>query len=169
MKQHSIWGHWPPDLPKHGVQPSAVWIAWISSAFFIFPGVSPSDLAFVLSSGILMDFSAVSTAGIPCLLFTSCARVGILWKTSPAIFQYLCQSHIRRQEYEADMPMVRLANSAKISFDDLSGQLTEKVVYQAVLLQVPGLPWVLGRKFHSHSLILSGWTSLKDNCPLSAL
>jgi hypothetical protein len=69
MKQHSVWEQWPPDLPKHGVLPSAVWIAWMSPAFFIFPGVRPSDLAFALISGILRDFSAVFTAGIPCLLF----------------------------------------------------------------------------------------------------
>ena len=64
IKQQSIYEHWPPDLPKHGVHPSAIWIECIRSAFFIFPGVIPSALAFVFISGIPNRFSAVFVNGI---------------------------------------------------------------------------------------------------------
>jgi hypothetical protein len=52
------------DLPKHGVQPSATWIAWMSSGFFIFPGVIPSAFAFIRISGIPICFSAIFVVGI---------------------------------------------------------------------------------------------------------
>lgn len=73
IKQQSVYGHWPFAVPKQGVQPSATWIAWISSVFFIFPGVIPSPLAFILISGIpirffVARFFATFVADIPYLL-----------------------------------------------------------------------------------------------------
>ena len=64
IKQQLVYAHWPPDLPKHGVHPSATWIACIRSVFFIFPGVSPSAMAFILISGISIRFSAIFVEGI---------------------------------------------------------------------------------------------------------
>ncbi len=46
LKQQSGYWHSPSELPKHCVQPSAAWIARISSAFFILPCFTPSDFAF---------------------------------------------------------------------------------------------------------------------------
>ena len=64
IKQQSARSHWPFDFPKQGVQPSAIWIACISSVFFILPGVTPRALAFFLTSGILIHFSNTFTGGI---------------------------------------------------------------------------------------------------------
>jgi hypothetical protein len=61
--------HSPFDHPKHGVHPSAVWIAWIRSAFFILPGVIPSCFALLFISGIPIRLSATFVAAILCLLF----------------------------------------------------------------------------------------------------
>jgi len=71
IKQQSVFVHSPFDHPKHGVHPSAVWIAWIRSAFFIFPGLIPSFFAFVFISGIPIRFSATLVAAILCLSFYS--------------------------------------------------------------------------------------------------
>jgi hypothetical protein len=59
------------DRPKHGVHPSAVWIAWIRSVLFILPGVIPSPCAFFLISGILTGFCATFVAAIFCFSFYS--------------------------------------------------------------------------------------------------
>jgi hypothetical protein len=64
IKQQSIYGHCPFDLPKQGVFPSAVWMAWINSGFFIFPGSIPSSLAFIFISGMVMRLSATFVAVI---------------------------------------------------------------------------------------------------------
>jgi hypothetical protein len=68
IKQQSVFEHWPFERPKHGVYPSAIWMAWISSGFFIFPGFIPRDFAFVFISGIPKLFLATIVAGIFCLL-----------------------------------------------------------------------------------------------------
>jgi len=41
------------------MHPSAIWTAWMSSAFLIFPGFNPSVLAFIRISGIPIRFSAI--------------------------------------------------------------------------------------------------------------
>jgi hypothetical protein len=46
------------------MHPSAIWIAWTSSAFFILPGFNPSDLAFIRISGIPIRFSVFFVVGI---------------------------------------------------------------------------------------------------------
>jgi len=74
IKQQSTFAHWPFDLPKHGVQPSAIWIQWIISAFFIFPGVTPSPLAFSFMSAIVILFGFTFVAGIFFLSLLSGAR-----------------------------------------------------------------------------------------------
>jgi hypothetical protein len=64
MKQQFVWMQRPFDLPKHGVYPSAFWIAWISSGFFMFPGANPRALAFAFISGMPIRFSANFVEGI---------------------------------------------------------------------------------------------------------
>lgn len=64
IKQQTVYSHWPPDFPKQGVKPSAIWIAWISSVFFILPGIIPRALAFFLISGIFRNFSNTFTGAI---------------------------------------------------------------------------------------------------------
>jgi len=64
IKQQSMFPHWPFDLPKHGVQPSVVWIEWMSSAFFIFPGLMPRASALFLISVIVIRFCFTFVAGI---------------------------------------------------------------------------------------------------------
>lgn len=64
IKQQSLYEHWPSDLLKHGMHPSANWIAWMSSAFLTFPDFKPSDLAFIRISGIPNRFSAIFVVGI---------------------------------------------------------------------------------------------------------
>lgn len=64
MKQQSVWGQNPFEWPKHGMQPSATWMAWMSSAFFILPGFSPRALAFILMSGKVIRLSVTSVVGM---------------------------------------------------------------------------------------------------------
>jgi len=56
IKQQPLFPHSPFDHPKHGLQPSAVWIEWISSAFFIFPRLTPRPSALSFISGIVIRF-----------------------------------------------------------------------------------------------------------------
>jgi hypothetical protein len=64
IKQQSVYEHCPFEFPKQGVQPSAVWMEWISSAFFIFPGVMPRVPAFFLIPVIVIRFCFTFAAGI---------------------------------------------------------------------------------------------------------
>jgi hypothetical protein len=78
MKQQSMFPHSPFDHPKQGVLPSVCWIAWISSAFFVFPGVMPRPLAFSLILDIFMDF--VNTFTVDILFYLSILSILALCK-----------------------------------------------------------------------------------------
>jgi hypothetical protein len=54
MKQQSPLPQSPFDQPKQGVYPSQLWMVWISSVLFFFPGVIPSFLALFLILLIVM-------------------------------------------------------------------------------------------------------------------
>ncbi len=68
IKQQSVYGHSPLDVPKHGVHPSATWTAWISSGFFFLPGIIPRALAFSFTSGIVIRLSPILIVCIRYLL-----------------------------------------------------------------------------------------------------
>lgn len=78
IKQQSVYEHWPFDVPKQGVHPSAVWIQWISSVFFILPGFIPRPSAFFLILGISISifFFAAFVANILHSPFGSSLELG---------------------------------------------------------------------------------------------
>jgi len=54
IKQQSVYGQLPFDVPKQGVLLSASWMERISSGFFILPQFIPSAFAFSFTSFIFI-------------------------------------------------------------------------------------------------------------------